>query len=78
VWRINIGNATRVTIMAELLGGITGIGHHLRLAQEMFRMDQVIVWTGVLVGFVVASNQLLSLVERRLLKWRVAEGVHHG
>ncbi len=78
VWRINIGNATRVTIMAELLGGISGIGHQLRLAQELFRMDQVIVWTAVLVVFVIASNAILSAIESWLLRWRTSDGVQHG
>ncbi|MBN9473772.1 MAG: ABC transporter permease subunit [Burkholderiales bacterium] len=75
VWRINIGNATRVTIMAELLGGITGIGHQLRVSQEMFRMDQTIVWTAVLVAFVILSNQVLSGFERRFLSYRGHDGV---
>lgn len=77
VWRINIGNATRVTIMAELLGGITGIGHALRVSQEMFRMDQTIVWTAMLVLFVIASNQVLSFFERRHLGYRNADGVRN-
>ncbi|GAA5235194.1 ABC transporter permease subunit [Verticiella sediminum] len=77
VWRINVGNATRVTIMAELLGGITGIGHELRVSQELFRMDQTIVWTAMLVLFVIASNQVLSLVERRYLAYRHSDGVRN-
>lgn len=75
VWRINIGNATRVTIMAELLGGMTGIGHELRVSQEMFRMDQTIGWTLILVLFVILTNQLLSLLERHYLSYRDADGV---
>ena len=76
-WRINVGNATRMTIMAELLGGISGIGQQLRQAEEVFRMDQVIVWTIVLMAFVLLSNQLLSAFERRALKWRASEGLRH-
>lgn len=74
-WRINIGNATRVTIMAELLGGITGIGHELRVSQEMFRMDQTIAWTAVLVLFVIISNAIISLAERHYLFYRHGDGV---
>lgn len=74
-WRINIGNATRVTIMAELLGGITGIGHELRVSQEMFRMDQTIAWTAVLVLFVIISNAVISLAERHYLFYRHGDGV---
>ncbi len=71
-WRINIGNGTRVTIMAELLGGVSGIGYQLRVSQEMFRMDRAIAWTMVLVAFVVASNLALSWLEKRILGWRAA------
>ena len=78
VWRINIGNATRVTIMAELLGGITGVGHQLRLSQEMFRMDLVIVWSIFLVGFVVLSNAGLSAIESHVLRWRSGQERTHG
>lgn len=77
VWRINIGNATRVVIVAELLGGVSGIGYQLRLAQELFQMDAVIAWTAVLMAFVLISNQILSFAERRLLKWRADEGMRH-
>lgn len=69
-WRINIGNGTRVTIMAELLGGVSGIGHQLRLSQELFRMDKAIAWTAVLVVFVVVSNLILSWIEKKSLGWR--------
>ena len=75
VWRINIGNATRVTIMAELLGGITGIGHELRVSQELFRMDQTIVWTLALVAFVMIGNLILTLLERHYLAYRQTDGV---
>ncbi|OWJ69186.1 ABC transporter permease [Inquilinus limosus] len=78
VWRVNIGNGTRVTIMAELLGGITGIGHQLRLSQELFRMDQVIVWTAALVAFVILGNLVLSAIERRVLRWRPRNETSHG
>jgi NitT/TauT family transport system permease protein len=69
-WRTNLGNGTRVTIMAELLGGVSGIGYQLRLSQELFRMDRAIAWTVVLVAFVVATNLALTLFERSTLTWR--------
>ncbi len=75
-WRINIGNGTRVTIIAELLGGVSGIGYQLRLSQELFRMDKAIAWTIVLVAFVVVNNLALSVLEKRVLKWR--EGRRDG
>jgi NitT/TauT family transport system permease protein len=69
-WRTNLGNGTRVTIMAELLGGVSGIGYQLRMSQELFRMDRAISWTAVLVVFVIATNLALTLFERSTLKWR--------
>jgi NitT/TauT family transport system permease protein len=77
-WRINLGNGTRVTIMAELLGGVSGIGYQLRLSQELFRMDRAIAWTAVLVAFVVATNLFLSLLEKRVLTWRDDRSMARG
>jgi NitT/TauT family transport system permease protein len=77
-WRINLGSGTRVTIMAELLGGVSGIGYQLRLSQELFRMDRAIAWTAVLVAFVVATNLLLSLLEKRVLTWRDDRSIARG
>lgn len=72
-FRINIGTATRVTVMAELIGGISGIGHQLALAVDLFRMDRAVAWTIILVAFVLVSNGFLSLAEKRLLRWRPAK-----
>jgi NitT/TauT family transport system permease protein len=69
-WRANLGNGTRVTIMAELLAGVSGIGYQLRLSEELFRMDRAIAWTFVLMTFVITTNFALSLLERAPLKWR--------
>ena len=67
----------RAAYMGLSLGGMTGLGHELRVSQELFRMDQTIAWTAVLVLFVVASNQLLSLLERRYLAYRTSDGVRN-
>jgi ABC-type nitrate/sulfonate/bicarbonate transport system permease component len=75
-WRVNLGSGTRVTIMAELLGGVSGIGYQLRLSEEFFRMDRAIAWTVVLVAFVVATNAALSLFERKMLRWRHDRRAH--
>ncbi len=69
-WRLNLGAGTKITIMAELLGGISGIGYQLRLAQELFRMDRAIAWTVVLILFVLGTNAALGLIDRHLLRWR--------
>lgn len=69
-WRANLGNGTRITIFAELLGGVSGIGYQLRLSQELFQMDRAIAWTIVMVAFVITTNIALSVFERTALKWR--------
>ncbi|MGE3149124.1 MAG: ABC transporter permease [Pseudorhodoplanes sp.] len=68
--RINMGAATRVAVFAELLGGVSGVGYHLRIAEEQFRMDVVMAWTSILVTLVLVSDKLLSLAEKWSLQNR--------
>lgn len=68
--RINLGTAARVTLTAELLAGISGIGHHLRTAQEQFRMDTVLAWTIMIIIFVIVSDFILARLETHALRWR--------
>lgn len=72
-WKVNLGLATRVVIVAELVGATQGIGKKLLLAQELFRMSQAIAWTLILVLFLLLSQSVLLLLERRLLRWRPAK-----
>jgi NitT/TauT family transport system permease protein len=68
--RVNIGAAARVTVFAELLGGVSGVGYRLRIAEEQFRMDDVLAWTVVLVVWILVSDKLLQMLEDRLLRSR--------
>lgn len=72
--RVNIGAAAKVTVFAELLGGVSGVGYRLRIAEEQFRMDDVLAWTVVLVLWILVSDKLLQLVEQRLLSARGQKG----
>lgn len=69
-WRINLGNGARITITAELLAGVSGIGHQLRTAQEQFRMDDVMAWTAIIAAFVLVTDYGMSRLEKHLLRWR--------
>ena len=71
-WKVNLGLATRVVIVAELVGATQGIGKKLLLAQELFRMSQAIAWTLILVVFLLLTQAILLLLEHRLLRWRPA------
>jgi len=71
-WKINFTLAVRVVTIAELVGSLTGIGHGLVIAQEMFSVAEVFAWTLVLVLILFAFEAVLGLVERRALRWRHA------
>ena len=60
----------RIVTIAELVGALTGIGHGLVVAQEMFSVAEVFAWTVVLVAILFALQAIVTLVERRALSWR--------
>ena len=72
-WKVNLGLATRVVIVAELVGATQGIGKKLLLAQELFQMSKAIAWTLILVAFLLITQSVLLLLEHRLLRWRPAK-----
>jgi NitT/TauT family transport system permease protein len=57
----------------ELLGGNQGLGAKMMLAASTFRMDTFFAELIALVIIAVAISQMLSAVERWLLRWRQAE-----
>jgi NitT/TauT family transport system permease protein len=71
-WKINLTLAVRVVTIAELVGAVTGIGHGLVIAQEMFSVAQVFAWTGVLVLILFALQLIVTAIETRALRWRTA------
>lgn len=71
-WKVNLGNASRVAVVAELVGATGGIGYELLQQQQLFDMAGAIAWTIVLVIFVLAMQRLLTLLEKRVLRYRPA------
>jgi NitT/TauT family transport system permease protein len=69
-WKINISLAIRVVTIAELVGAVTGIGHQLAVAQELFSVADVFAWTLVLVVLLFLLEAVIARVERRVLRWR--------
>ncbi|HZP69920.1 MAG TPA: ABC transporter permease subunit [Pseudolabrys sp.] len=69
-WKVNISLAIRVVTIAELVGAVTGIGHQLSVAQELFSVADVFAWTIVLVALLFLLEALVTRVEARLLRWR--------
>jgi ABC-type nitrate/sulfonate/bicarbonate transport system permease component len=72
-WKINLTLAVRVVTIAELVGAVTGIGHGLVLAQEMFSISDVFAWTVVLVVILYALQGVVNIAEHYLLRWRAVE-----
>ena len=69
-WKVNISLAIRVVTIAELVGAVTGIGHQLSVAQELFSVADVFAWTIVLVALLFLLEAIVSRIEARLLRWR--------
>jgi len=70
-WKINLSLAIRVVTIAELVGAVTGIGHQLAVAQELFSVADVFAWTLVLVTLLFVLEALVTRFEARVLRWRV-------
>jgi NitT/TauT family transport system permease protein len=69
-WKVNISLAIRVVTIAELVGAVTGIGHQLSVAQELFSVSDVFAWTVVLVVLLFLLEALVARFETRMLRWR--------
>ena len=69
-WKINLSLAIRVVTIAELVGAVTGIGHRLSVAQELFSVADVFAWTLVLVAALFLLEAVVTRLEERLLRWR--------
>ncbi len=69
-WKINLSLAIRVVTIAELVGAVTGIGHQLAVAQELFSVADVFAWTLVLVALLFLLEAMVIHIENRLLRWR--------
>jgi NitT/TauT family transport system permease protein len=69
-WKVAVGFAVRVVIVAELVGASSGVGYRMLQQQALFNMSGVLAWTLVLVVSGLAMQFLISVVESRLLRWR--------
>ena len=69
-WKVNLGNAARVVVVAELVGATGGIGYQLLQQQQLFDMAGALAWTLVLVVFVLIVQQVIATIEGWLLAYR--------
>jgi NitT/TauT family transport system permease protein len=71
-WKVNVGNTTRVAVVAELVGATLGVGYQLLSAQQVFNMASAIAWTIVLVLALAVIQGVLDRLDAYLLRWRPA------
>lgn len=68
--KLNIGNAVRTVIVAELVGAPFGIGKELDLAKNVFDMSAVLAWTLLMVLLAMTMTHGIEFAERITLRWR--------
>ncbi|GGE30809.1 hypothetical protein GCM10007276_05040 [Agaricicola taiwanensis] len=69
-WKVNLGNASRVVVVAELVGSSGGVGYQLLQQQQLFDMAGALAWTLQLVFFVLLFQWFLSFIERVAFRYR--------
>ena len=69
-WKVNLGNASRVVVVAELVGATGGVGYELLQQQQIFDMAGALAWTLQLVFFVLITQQIIALIEARAFRYR--------
>jgi NitT/TauT family transport system permease protein len=69
-WKVNLGNASRVVVVAELVGATGGIGYELLQQQQIFDMAGALAWTLQLVFFVLIVQYLISQIEQYAFRYR--------
>ena len=69
-WKVNLGNAARVVVVAELVGATGGVGYELLKQQQLFDMAGAMAWTLQLVLFVLVVQQAINMIEVWALRYR--------
>jgi NitT/TauT family transport system permease protein len=69
-WKVNLGNASRVVVVAELVGATGGVGYELLQQQQVFDMAGALAWTLQLVFFVLIAQAILTLIETIAFRYR--------
>jgi NitT/TauT family transport system permease protein len=69
-WKVNLGNASRVVVVAELVGATGGVGYELLQQQQIFDMAGALAWTLQLVFFVLIAQRIIAFIETRALRYR--------
>src|ERR1700736_3426218 len=71
---ISVGFAVVGAVVGEYLGSAAGLGYLIQQAEGVFDVAGVFAGMFVLSAFVILIDLAVSLVERRLLRWRATVG----
>lgn len=69
-WKVNLGNASRVVVVAELVGATGGVGYELLQQQQVFDMAGALAWTLQLVFFVLIVQAVITAIELVAFRYR--------
>src|ERR1700759_1490220 len=69
-WKVNLGNASRVVVVAELVGATGGVGYELLQQQQVCAMAGEAAWTLQLVFFVLIAQAVLTFIENIAFRYR--------
>src|SRR5208283_1797001 len=69
-WKVNLGNASRVVVVAELVGATGGVGYELLQQQQVFDMAGALAWTLQLVIFVLIFQRIITFMETYCFRYR--------
>jgi len=73
----SVGMAFVGAVVGEYLGSARGVGYLILQAEGVFDIDTVLAGVVVLTACALALDRLVSMVERRLLRWRPGAAAEH-
>jgi NitT/TauT family transport system permease protein len=69
-WKVNLGLAIRMVLIAELVGTSVGVGAQLLSAEQLLDMTAVVAWTLLLAIIMLLAQGGIELLESRALRYR--------
>jgi len=73
-WKVNLGLAIRMVLIAELVGASVGVGAQLMSAEQLLDMTAVVAWTLLLAVIMLLAQGAIELIESRALRYRPRTG----
>jgi ABC-type nitrate/sulfonate/bicarbonate transport system permease component len=73
-WKVNLGLAIRMVLIAELVGASVGVGAQLMSAEQLLDMTSVVAWTLLLAIIMLLAQGAIELIESRALRYRPRTG----